>query len=126
MNPVTQSLAKRLNDPQVTDFVTHWDALESLVIQVYRSGQATHEDEAEYQHLRRWMRRAYPQWQEDLHPHWSPAKVAGETVGEDPFVRLTSPDTAEDFVENWAAMQTLPAAREALNGLLIALINENV
>jgi hypothetical protein len=126
LNPVTRSLAARLNDPQVTDFVVYWDALESLVIRVYRTGQATPEDEAEYQHVQSWMRQAYPQWQDGLRPHWTQAKVAGEIIREDPFLRLMSADAAGDFVGNWEAVQTLPAAREALNGLLIALINENV
>jgi hypothetical protein len=37
----------------------------------------------------------------------------------DPFANLLEPAQASDFVDNWTAMQTLPAARESLNMLLL-------
>jgi hypothetical protein len=42
---------------------------------------------------------------------------------EDPFARLLAAGAARDFAGNWAAMQTLPAAREALNRWLMDLID---
>jgi hypothetical protein len=125
MNPVTRSLAKQLEDPLVIDFVAHWDRFEALIIRVYRTERATPEDTAEHQRLRGWLSQAYPQWQDELRRHWPHVRVAGEITREDPFRHLMSVDAAGDFVGNWAVMQTLPAAREALNLLLLDLINNS-
>jgi hypothetical protein len=123
MNPVTRSLTKQLADPLVMEFVARWDEFEDLIIRVYRAKQATPEDAAEHRRLRDWLSQAYLQWQDDLRRHWSHASASGEITREDPFRRLISFDTAEDFVGNWAVMQMLPDAREALNVMLLDLIN---
>jgi hypothetical protein len=124
MNPVTQSLAKRLNDQRLTEFVAHWDALEALVIHLYRGQAATPEDEDEYRRVQAGIAQTSPRWQKPLQLFWRQAQIAGAAVQEDPFVRLTSATRARDFVGDWSAMQTLPAAREALNLLLLDLLNK--
>ena len=120
-NPVTRSLIQELNDPHLAQFAAQWDAVEALVIHVFRRKAATPQDEAEYQQIRTRLREAYAHRQRALRPYWSRAKVAGETAGEDPFARLLETEASRDFVENWVAMQTLPAAREALNHWLMDL-----
>jgi hypothetical protein len=122
-NPVTHSLIQQLNDPRLAEFVTHWDALEALVIRVFRGKAATPEDEAQYRPVWTWLREAYAQRQRTLRPYWSQVKVAGEIATEDPFAHLLAAGAARDFVGNWAAMQTLPAVREALNCWLMDLID---
>jgi len=126
MNPFTRFLRQWTRDDAGLDqLVEHCDALESLVIRVYKEGEATAEDEARYQKIRRWMRDNYASWQEALRPFWQQAQVAGRPAAEDPFLRLTDPESASAFVGEWEAMQFLPAAREALNRFVIQQSNED-
>jgi hypothetical protein len=121
-NPVTRSLIEQLNAPDLAEFVAHWDALERLVVGVFRSKEATPADEVQLRQVRSWLGRAYRLREEALRDYWAQVKVAGEWVEEDPFAQLLAVEAAADFVENWSAMQTLPAAREALNRCLIDLL----
>jgi hypothetical protein len=54
-------------------------------------------------------------------PFWRVANIAGEPATEDPFVYLIAKSNATEFVGDWRAKQSLPAAREALNEYLISL-----
>ncbi len=119
MNPFTKSLAAKLGASKLQDFIAHWDALEQLVIRVFRGKAATEADEAEYSQLRTWLQAHYADWQVALQPHWQQAKVAGQLATEDPFAKLFAPAHAADFLDNWPALQALPAAREGLNRLVI-------
>lgn len=125
MNVVTHNLVKQVNDRSLKEFVLYWDRLESLVVNVYRTNYATVEDEAEYQHLKNWIEGHYPDWQEALRPCWQGARIAGESVREDPYKKLLAFENATDITGSWSAMRTLPAAREALNSLLLSLIAED-
>lgn len=120
MNPFTQSLTRSLADPALDAFVARWDALEALVVRVYRGGAAGPADEAEWAPLRPALLAAYPAWSAALAPHWPLTRAGGQPVTADPFARLMSFTRAADIVGDWAAMQTLPAAREALNRMLVA------
>ena len=117
MNPFTHFLVQLLpkDDSGLQAFVHHWDALEVLVIRVYRSGKAETADEEEYQELSTWLEENYVLWQDRLNAYWQETKVGGQITTQDPFLRLMVPRQAADFVGDWAAMQHLPAAREALN-----------
>jgi DNA-binding transcriptional LysR family regulator len=119
MNPFTKSLAAKLGTSKLQDFIAHWDALEQLVIRVYRGKAVTEADEAEYTQLRAWLQANYEAWREALQPHWQQAKIAGKLATEDPFAKLFTPQHAADFLNNWPALQALPAAREGLNRLVI-------
>ncbi len=122
-NPVTRTLIQELNDPQLAEFIAYWDAVEALVVRIFPSQEVTAGDEAEYQQVRDWLGQAFPQWQEALRAYWPLTRIAGEPTTEDPFARLMAAKTAREFMGNWAAMQTLPAAREALNRWLMDLID---
>lgn len=124
MNIVTQKLVKQVNNRNLKEFVSHWDSLEGLVVNVYRTNYATTEDEAEYQLLRSWLDRHYPDWQDALRPHWQGTLIAGEAVREDPYKKLLAFENARNIAGSWGAMRTLPAAREALNSLLLSIIAE--
>lgn len=119
MNPFTRFLRQWSRDRKLEELVAHCDALERLVIRVYKGGEATPADEAEYEKIRTWMQANYGAWQDALRPYWQEAKVAGHPAGEDPFRHLLAAEQAAAFVDNWTAMQHLPAAREALNKLVI-------
>ena len=130
MNPVTRSLIASLkasgapDAPALETFALAWDDLESLVISVYRAGQSTGEAEEDYQRIRHRLKDLYPDWQADLRSFWESARVAGEITRQDPYLALLQAEDAAWFVGNWEAMQTLPAAREALNGLLVYRLEE--
>ena len=119
MNPFTRSLMSRVTEPALIDFVRHWDELEALIVRVYRSATATPEDEAAHVRLRRWLLAAWPGFQARLAAYWPRTRIGREPAQEDPLARLLAIERAADVVDNWAAMQTLPAARETLNLLLL-------
>jgi hypothetical protein len=118
MNPFTQAILARLNDRSLREFVDRWDELEALVVRVYKRGAAQRRDETEYRRLRNWLVNAYPAWQASLESHWRKVKIGGEPALEDPFLMLLRVPSAGDFAASWRMMQTLPAAREALNEFL--------
>jgi len=124
MNPFTRSLLRRLNDRRLKRFVENWDQLEALVIRIYKSGQASPEDEAALQDTLAWLNRHYPGWRSALDEYWHGLQAGGRPLQNDPFDTLLSIQTADDILENWTAMQILPAAREALNQYLIDRIGE--
>lgn len=119
MNPYTRALLKGVQDRAVIEFVSYWDRLEALVIEVFRARQAPPEVQAEHRELRAWLSRAYPDWQPRLSPYWPNTRIGREPATYDPFAALLSVEAAEGFVKNWRMMQTLPAAREALNQYLL-------
>lgn len=121
MNPFTRAILKRKQDRRLNEFVRHWDALEALVIHIYKAGSASPEDESEHRQLRAWLLEDYPRWQADLEPYWHAASVAGEPATEDPFAYLMAKSSVVEFISDWRAMQNLPAAREALNEYLMRM-----
>lgn len=120
MNPFTRFLRQWSGDKKLETLIEHCDALEALIIRVYKRGYSGAGDEAEYQALRRWMNTNYPAWEETLQPIWKELKVGGALAQEDPFLRLTCAEHSAEFVDDWKTMQHLPAAREALNKLVLA------
>ncbi len=120
MNPFSRFLAGATPDPALREFVVAWDELEALVIAVYRQGSAGAWEERRWRRMRPRVAEAYQFWAESLATFWPNARVAGEPAREDPFTALLAVARAADFAGNWQAMQTLPAAREALNRLLIS------
>jgi hypothetical protein len=107
-------------DDTMAPLIDHLDALEALVIRVYKGNGATAADEAEYDKLRVWLTSNYPSWQAAMQPHWQESLVGGEPAQEDPVLRLLQAEKAGDFAGDWGAMQHLPAVREALNRLIMA------
>lgn len=89
------------------------------MIRVYRNAAATEADDAEFGELKRWLCEHYAEWQTRLEPHWRSALRGGQPSQDDPFVFLLAPECAAAFCGSWAHMQALPAAREALNRLIL-------
>lgn len=79
------------------------------------------QDAAAWRKLRAELRKAYAVWQETLTPLWQQALIDGQPAQDDPFLVLLNVEEVSTFRGNWRAMQTLPAAREAINKLLMAL-----
>lgn len=119
MNPFTRSLMARVTEPALIDFVRQWDELEALIVRVYRAGQATSDDEAAHAQLRRRLLPAHAGLRARLAAYWPRTRIGRAPAQEDPLARLLAIERAADVVGNWAAMQTLPAARETLNLLLL-------
>jgi hypothetical protein len=114
-NPYTARLLDGLADApdEVTAFVQHWDRVEALVVDVYRRGAAGAEDEAEWRYLRGWLTGRYAALSGPIH-------AADRPEGPDPFRSLLAWPSAGSFAGNRLALGTLPGAREALNGWLLA------
>lgn len=119
MNPFTKSLAAQVRSQQLQQLIGHWDALEALVIRVFRGKAATAQDEQDYAAVRLWLVENYSPWAAELVPLWQQALRGGKPSQDDPFQFLFQPEHAQDFVGSWAHMQALPAAREALNRLIL-------
>jgi hypothetical protein len=133
-NPFSRFLRERLtaqrpadssaNDdlrPAIDAFVRFWDEVETLVIQVYKSGRARRRDMSDWRDARATFPERYAPVEAALEPCWQGTKAAGKPVSGDPFRTLIAPESARELVDNWSAMQHLPAAREALNQLLLNL-----
>lgn len=116
MNPFTRFLRQWTDDKDLHAFIEHCDALEALVVRVYKQDEASGADEAEYQALRRWLLANYGAWQKALQPYWRPA---GAEEGADPISALLRAEQASTFVGDWDAMRHLPIVREALNRLVL-------
>jgi hypothetical protein len=123
MNPFTDTLIAQIDDTEVSAFVAYWDRLEALVIRVYKGKVAAAEDVKEWKAIHPWLQTHYPHWREVLHPFWQDAIIGVEPAKDDPFEFLLATSEAAEFVGNWLAMQTLPAARQVINAWLLAFIN---
>lgn len=89
-----------------------WDQLEDLVVQIYKRGRVRASEVMTFARLRRTLRRGYPAHKRLFEPHWA-------ETGVDPFEAVLDRQGAAAFVGDWAGMQTLPTARQAINlGLL--------
>lgn len=125
-NPFTRALRRRrvpARDPvagALDSFIEHWDALEALVIAVYRAGRADAADEAAWARLRAWLGRHYPDLEPALAAQWPGLRSGGRPLAEDPFRALIAIPRATALVGNRPALELLPAAREALNRHLLA------
>jgi hypothetical protein len=122
MNPVTRSLLRTIADPQLDVFVTDWDRLEILIVDIYKQKSVSFAQQEEYFHLKQRLEHSLPSVGAELAPFWAGRKILGEQVTADPFAALIAKASAKDFVGDWDAMRTLPAAREALNQMLVARI----
>lgn len=123
MNPVTEKLVEQVADPRIVALVEHWDAVEALVIRVYKSGAASAQDEAKFEQAVVWLRANHPAWRAALEPYWRAVTIKGSgPVVDDPFEGFLRIDTAADFVNNWGAMRALPAIRQATNEWLLDII----
>lgn len=118
-NPVTAQLARRIKDRRIRRFVERWDALEALIIRIYKSEETAPDDQNAYRCLCRKLRRDLRRYDEALGGYWPGMTVGGEPTREDPFAALLAPKRARAFVGDWRAMQQLPAARQALNEWLL-------
>jgi hypothetical protein len=122
MNPFTRFLNQwTKNRPNLAEFIDHWDTLEALAIGVYKAGEPTDEDEQRYAVARTYMLTHYDNFSGPLKEFWKKSKVGGRLDHADPFEYLFQYESAVGFVGNWAALQHLPAAREALNSYLVQL-----
>lgn len=121
MNPFSRFLSQFLRpDDDIQLFIAHWDRLEALVVQVYKRQQVTVEQATAFAESWPWLRQQYGSWQTRLAPYWPEALVGGRPAPQDPFLRLLGADRPESFLDDWEALQYLPAAREALNRYLVA------
>ena len=121
MNPFSRFLRQFLRpDHDIQLFIAHWDRLETLVIQVYKEQQVTKAQKTIFAASWPWLRMHYTTWQAELAPYWPDALVGGQPAPQDPFLRLLAADRPEAFLDDWVALQNLPAAREALNRYLVA------
>jgi hypothetical protein len=124
MNPVTAALVKELNNPSWSAFVEDWDQLNDLIIEIFKQKSVSFEQQELFFALQERLRLRYPLLAAQLEPFWRIAKIKGEVISSDPFQALIGKPSAREFVENWEAMRTLPAAREALNEMLMARVEK--
>jgi hypothetical protein len=124
MNPFTQFLARPLARHQFVRFVKKWDQVEQLIINTFREQGDLLADMKTWRRVSRELQHEYPLWVEKLTPLWLEANVDGKPAEEDPFLALLRVEELSAFRQNWRAMQTLPAAREAINRFLIGLNRE--
>lgn len=118
MNLVTQTLIERLGYHPIAELVRWWDPFEAAVIHVYKTGTVLEEDRILLMAAREEINQQYDRWQKTLQPYWQDLLIEGKPVNSDPFRQLLAFDRPESFLDNWAAMQTLPVAREAINRFL--------
>ena len=122
-NPFSRALA--IGAPKdVAALVDAWDQLESLAIHIYRVGEASGQDEADFTALQAWLAPRYAKRRDVLEPHWRASRVGHDPTTDDPFDYLLSLDAAADLVDNRDALVRLPAIREALNRWLLTFEQE--
>jgi hypothetical protein len=124
MNPVTQGLLRELNDPKLDAFARDWGELEVLVVEIYKQKSLSFAQQEEFFELQERLRPSYSSLAPQLEAFWRKTGIKGELVTSDPFLAVLEKLSAKDFVENWDAMKTLPAAREAFNQLLMEKIEQ--
>ncbi len=120
MNPFTKFLRQWPTNEEFDAFVTYWDRLERLTIQVYREKMTAEMAQSEFDEVWPWLRERYGRWQPLLETYWRQTTAAGKPTQSDPFLLLLEKPSPAAISGDWQAMQHLPAAREALNQYIIA------
>jgi hypothetical protein len=123
MNPVTRGLLQQIGDKKFETFAQEWDALEALIIEINRQKSLSFAQQEEFFHIQARLRQSYNAILNEVEPFWRAAKIKGELLGADPYAKLIETASGQEFLENWPVMQTLPAAREAFNQMLMARIS---
>ncbi|MCA9971558.1 MAG: hypothetical protein KC425_15145 [Anaerolineales bacterium] len=119
-NPFTRFLSQWSTDGRLQAFVAHWDRLERVMVQVYREQRTPADARAEFEAVWPWLRRAYEGWEGELRPFWQQTRAGGAPTQTDPFRLLLAIERPAAILGDWRAMQHLPAAREALNQLVLS------
>ncbi|HKY84719.1 MAG TPA: hypothetical protein VJ160_07835 [Anaerolineales bacterium] len=119
MNPVTRHLLENIDDPDLAEFAVAWDVLEEQVVRIYRAAACPPAEAVAFERGLQSAAASYPRWAEALAPHWRAASVEAALVKEDPFDRILHTGGAKSVIGNGPLIRTLPAAREALNHLLL-------
>lgn len=119
MNPYTRHLLRQAHRPDLAALVEAWDALEALVVRVYRGATVGPDDETDFSELRDALQGELARRRSELTPLWRSATVGGKAAPLDPFESILNRASAAAFIGDWAAMQTLPAARQALNSAIL-------
>jgi hypothetical protein len=119
MNPVTRRLLDEIDDPDLAEFALAWDGFEELVVRLYRKGKDTPDEAEQYSRRRQSVRQVIQRWLEELEPYWKATQVDGVPPRQSPFLDILTVEEARGVVGNWELMRRLPAAREALNHLLL-------
>ncbi len=119
-NPFSKYLNQWLDNPDVEQFLSYWDELEYITIRVYQKKMAVDEVRVEFVRIWAWLRENYGDWEDALRPYWQQTISGGQPTRVDPFWLLINKQVPEDILDDWNAMQHLPAAREALNQYILA------
>lgn len=119
-NPFTRFLRQWNQDPQLDEFVGYWDALEAVMIGVYREKMSLAAAEPEFRRVWPWLRQHYADWRAALRPFWQATRAGGKPIQTDPFQLLLDIAAPQAILGDWRAMQHLPAAREALNQFILS------
>ena len=120
MNPFSKYLRQWSQNSSLDEFVEYWDRLEAVVVGVYRQKMTMAEAQAAFDEAWPWLREHYGIWEGKLRPFWQQTRAGGQSTQLDPFLLLLAFTQPEDIVGDWAAMQHLPAAREALNQFILS------
>jgi hypothetical protein len=118
-NPYSRHLRQLLPEDQqqqVEDLFRQWDALEALIVRVYRNRCADDQDEAAYAKLRAWFGQGHGRL--DAAIDQADQRTRGAAGN------LLSQASAAEFVDNWSAVRQLATVREALNLALMARISQ--
>lgn len=122
MNPVTRGLLQDIKDANLDAFAQEWDALEALIIEINRQKSLSFAQQEEFYDLQERLRQSYAPVKDEIDPFWRVAKIKAELLTTDPYLKIIESASAQEFLGNWLIMQTLPAAREAFNQMLMARI----
>jgi hypothetical protein len=105
---------------QVQMFLANWELLEELVSEVYTKGQVDPPDRDLFGSLKLALRRYYIALADELRPFWRQVRVAGRKLKQDPIIELLDVPGLSAFLTNWEVIEKVPAAREALNLMMLA------
>lgn len=89
------------------------------MVRVYREKMTPAEAETDFQRVWPWLRQHYSTWEMVLRPYWQQTQAGGRPTQADPFRLLLDVAKPADILGDWNLMQHLPAAREAINQLII-------
>ncbi len=125
-NPFTRFISQNLKSRRPKQFIALWDELEYLLIASHRGLGNSPGDAARWRTVITRLTNLYPGFKNSLQPYWPDTLIGGVPAAGDPFEFLLTIRELPSPGENWRAMQTLPAAREALNRMLLAMPENRV
>ena len=115
----TKTIFLKLQDTPMGTFLANWVMFEEVVVSIYNTGKFEDDDYQLLGSLRFALMDHYLRWADMLQPYWQRVKVAGVSLGQDPFLAILDTSVfSGQSSGSYEAVKGFSAVRKTFNLML--------